>query len=90
MSAKKTTDLSAYKRTARPVAPVLTEENVARQGRASRTIGRPPKSKAEKRSEKITLSFTASEFAQIKEQAGLVPHATFLMKKLQEAGLFDS
>lgn len=85
---KKTTDLSAYKKAkVSPAKPVLTQENLDRQDRVERIIGRPPKPKEELRTEKITLSFTAAEFEKIKEDAGLIPHATYLMAKLKEAGV---
>ena len=60
------------------------EKTVAKAGQG---IGRPPKSKAEKRSVKITLSLTEAEGAKISQQAGLAGDATFLYAKLKENGI---
>lgn len=53
------------------------------------TAGRKPKPVTEKQSELIGLRFTPSELEHIKQQAGLVPVATYLKNELiTKAGLF--
>lgn len=50
--------------------------------------GAPAKSKENKASKKVMMSFTPGEFKQVKEACGGIPIATFLRLKLQEMGLF--
>lgn len=70
-------------KTVEPITP-KTKARTVKTGK----VGRPQKTKAEKRSYKITLSLTEAEGQKIAEQAGLASEATFLYAKLQEAGLF--
>jgi len=76
----------------KPKAPVLSKEADKPAGggkstaRKNRVGGRPKV--ADKRSEKITLSLTKGEAAVLKDKAGMVPHASFLLAKLHEAGVF--
>ena len=46
------------------------------------TVWRPPKPAEEKCSEAVLLKFKPSEIKAIREQAGLVPLATYLKSKL--------
>lgn len=92
--ARKSTDLSAYKKPATPrptqaPEPVLTPENAKPRSRVSKVIGRPPKPKEEKRDQKVTLSLTQAEKAVVVKKAGLAPEATFLLAELRKAGVFD-
>ena len=50
-------------------------------------MGRPPAE--EKRTFKVTLSFTEAEGRRLKEKAGLVPMATYLLASLEEAGVLE-
>lgn len=87
---KKTTDLSAYKRTkVEPPKPILTEAPKQKGRGGARVVGRPPKPKEEKRDQKVAISFTQTELDRIKDQAGLTPIATFLLAKLREARVLD-
>ncbi len=49
---------------------------------STHVAGRKPKEWQEKQSEMVGLRFTPSELATIKQQAGLVPVATFLKNAL--------
>lgn len=72
-----------------PPKNVLQEAPVAKPKTAPRKTnpaGRPPV--AEKRTVKITLSFTEKEGALISKKAGLIPQAPFLLSKLAETDLF--
>lgn len=84
MPAKKKTDLSAFKRAA-PEQPLILSQPASAKGR----VGRAPKKEDEKRSEKVTLSLTIAERDLLREKAGLVPEATYLMDQLRKIGLFE-
>ncbi len=89
MADKLKTDIRNFARKERP-EPILVEGQGATPSKAKRAgAGRPPKPKAVKRGERITLSLTTDERAIVSEKAGLVPEATFLLNELIKAGVFD-
>jgi len=45
---------------------------------APKTVGRKPKSVADKESEIVAIKFTRAELAKLEEKAGLVPKSTYL------------
>lgn len=49
--------------------------------------GRPPKTKAKKRSYKVTLSLTQNEGAKLAKKSGLAGEATYLYAKLKEMNI---
>lgn len=87
-------DLSAFKPGNKQVLKVVeadrdeatTTKTKTRTKAKTKTRTKPPE---EKRSHKILLSLTEGEGAKIKEKAGMVPIATYLVALLREQGLFD-
>lgn len=73
-------DLSALK--VQPKNTLLNLQAPPPEASAANTAGRKPKPVTEKQSELIGLRFTPSELEQIKQQAGLVPVATYLKNEL--------
>lgn len=88
MTDKLKTDIRSFKpRDRKPVLVTGAEEQATPTPKEG--AGRPPKPKAEKRGERITLSLTAEERAVVSEKAGMVPEATWLLNELKKAGVFD-
>lgn len=79
----KKNDLSAYRKDSKAVlqTPIDTVAQVQKK--------RGPKPVAEKRSAKVLLSFTEAEIGRIKDKAGLVPVATYIVSILKEQGTLD-
>ena len=71
-------DLSAYKSTTHATLKTAPVKK-----------GRAVKPAKEKRDYKTLLSLTEAESAAVKEKAGMVPVATYLVAKLREVGVFD-
>lgn len=87
---RKSTNLSAYKSGGGGGSRVLSPANINPQTpEGQKTTGRPKKKAEEKRSAKIALSMTPTEREKIRDKAGLVPEATYLMDVLKKAGVFD-
>ncbi|MEM1052779.1 MAG: hypothetical protein AAGI28_11860 [Pseudomonadota bacterium] len=57
--------------------------------RAPKRVGRPPKDKADKRNQKVAIALTEAERNKLKEKAGMIPEASYLLSILRDAGVFD-
>lgn len=67
-------------------APKASSDKAPATPKKRKPIGRPPV--ADKRSVKVTLSLTKHEALVLKEKAGMVPQAAFLLAKLHETDCF--
>ena len=85
-------NVSALKKgAAEPVQTILPSNDVqsAITGEGVGRIGRPRKTRAEKRDYKVTLSLTQQEGARVAEKAGLAAEATVVYAHLKATGFFD-
>ena len=83
----KKNDLSMFKK----VEPVNSvKPNEPKSILAPKTVGRKPKSAADKESEIVALKLTRAELAKLEEKAGLIPKSTYLKHILRtETDIFD-
>ena len=76
-----------------PILPATSEPRTEKPSAVEpasspRRVGRPKKSKVEKRDFKITLSLTQREGEEILKKAGLADKATYLYDFLEKNGAF--
>lgn len=83
----KKNDLSIFKK----VEPVNSvKPNEPKSILAPKTVGRKPKSAADKESEIVALKLTRAELAKLEEKAGLIPKSTYLKHILRtETDIFN-
>ena len=70
-------------------AVITTPKKSATKKKTKGGVGRPSKPAKERRVHKITINLTDAERESVKEKAGMVPEATFLINALREHGVFE-
>lgn len=68
--------------------PVKRKPKAKPPAKPKMKVGRPPKA-GEKRTHRLTVCFTETERAKLRERAGMVAEGTYLLAFLREHGLFD-